>query len=297
MVRRFFLILVAVCGLLLAFAGPAGATWSIVAIDEETGAVGGVMASCVDAGVLGEQDEVLVPLVLLPGVGGGVSQGTIDATAPAALSEALLDGLEPQAAIDELLEGDELSSVRQYGAVALPVDGSPAAAGFTGNDVGDVALVVTDGAAVAQGTLVSESEVVTTALETYSSGRDAGQSMEEALVSGLLAGSELGGDRRCGDQTALFAHVAVVEPGDDPRTPPLLLTVTVNENDGQNPVSLLEDSLADGRTGWIDAGAEVPMRVAQIQIPRIAVGLVAFLLALAAVFVLRRGVGTPSARR
>ncbi|MEL6983359.1 MAG: hypothetical protein AAFO29_13120, partial [Actinomycetota bacterium] len=107
-------------------------------------------------------------------------------------------------------------------------------------------------------------------------------------------GSEAGGDRRClEEQTALFAHLAVAELDDDPSTPSLVVTVLVDEGDGQNPVALLDTFLDEGRLGWIDVGlADDP-----IGLSRVLVLVVATLLAIAAYLVIRRGLGHTSARR
>ena len=51
----------------------------------------------------------------------------------------------------------------------------------------------------------------------------------------MLAGSQAGGDSRCGDQTALFAHIAVTQEDGSLLT----YTTTVAEGDGRNPVELL----------------------------------------------------------
>ena len=145
---------------------------------------------------------------------------------------------------------------------------------------------------MASGSLLADEAVVDRAVDAFVAARRAGLSLDRSLTDALVAGSELGGDRRCGDQTALFAHLAVAEPDDDPERPSLLLTVTVDEGDGQNPVLLLDQALDEGRTGWIDAGLVEPAGV-----PRTAVVVVGVLLTIVALVVLRRGLGSPSARR
>ncbi|MDH5520334.1 MAG: hypothetical protein OEZ14_07365, partial [Acidimicrobiia bacterium] len=59
-------------------AGPAAATWSIIAVDPETGEVGAAMAACSPVAALGESDEVPAPIVLVPGRGVAVAQGSVD---------------------------------------------------------------------------------------------------------------------------------------------------------------------------------------------------------------------------
>lgn len=276
---------------LLSLTTPVSATWSIVAVDPETGRVGAAMASCVPAGVLGEPDQVLVPIVLIPGRAAAVTQGTINPDSPAGLQQLLIDDVPPREAIDALLEVDDQPTVRQFGIATVGGTG-PGTATYTGADAeaerGDA---VGTGVSV-QGVLLTDDAVVDRALAAFERARADGQTLEEALVAGLAAGSEAGGDRRCDSQTALFAHLAVAEVDDDARRPSLLITVTVDEDDGQNPVPLLAQALADGRRGWIDVGLNDP-----VGIPRVAVMAVGLLLAIAAFFTIRAGMGSPSARR
>ena len=140
--------------------------------------------------------------------------------------------------------------------------------------------------------LLADPAVVSRSLAAFDRATADGLGLEQALVEALSAGSAAGGDRRCDGQTALFAHLAVADPGDDPFRPSTLLTITVDEGDGQNPVSLLGEALAEGRSGWVDAGLRDPTGV-----PRLAVMAVGAALAVAAVLVFRKGMGSPSARR
>ncbi|MEM7275043.1 MAG: DUF1028 domain-containing protein [Actinomycetota bacterium] len=293
--RAALILLVCLIGLL--WAGPAGATWSIAAVDPATGRVGAAMASCVPSGLLGEPDQVLVPVVLVPGTGAAVTQGNIDPDAPIGLRQLLGDGFGPQDAIDAILELDEQPTARQYGVALLPTvertgAGGPTA-GYTGTDVEAASWDWTTETAAAQGNLLADARAVDETLAAFDAAMAAGASLEEALVAGLDAGAALGGDRRCEPgQTALFAHVAVADPDDDPFRPSVLLTVTVDEGDGQNPVSLLVDALDDGERGWVDAGLEDPVGIA-----RVAVLAVGALLAVAAFLTIRKGLGSPAARR
>lgn len=286
-----------VLALVALFAGakPADATWSIVAVDPETGLVGAALASCVPAGVLGDADQALVPVVLVPGTAAATVQGTIDPEAPGRLRRFLEEGASADEAVLFITGDDESPGIRQY-AVATVDDAEPAPiATFTGTEVEREADA--DGRSgpdrvAAIGVLLVDTAVIERATTAFVAARQAGRSLDRALADALVAGSEAGGDRRCGDQTALFAHVAVAEPDDDPLRPSLLLTVTVDEGDGQNPVLLLDRALDEGRTGWIDAGLVDPAGL-----PRTAVMIVGVLLAVAAALVLRLGLGSPPGRR
>lgn len=279
---------------LLFSTGTADATWSIIAVDPETGRVGAAMASCVPSGLLGEPDSPLVPVVLMPGVGVAVTQGSINPDSPGGLRQLLTDGFTPSDAIDELLDIDDVPTARQYGVtlIAPSADGEQAVT-FTGADVEAIAGGMDDATVAVQGLLLAEREILAATLAAYESARADSRTLEQSLLAGLAAGSALGGDRRCGsDQTALFAHLAVAGPDDDPLSPSVLLTVTVDEGDGQNPVPMLVDAFDRGETGWVNAGLIEPTGI-----PRVAVGAVGLLMAIAAWWTIRKGLGSTAARR
>ena len=292
---RLAVVVLGVLAIVLA-ASPASATWSIVGVDPATGRVGAVLASCVPSGLLGEPDQTLVPVVLVPGVGVALTQGNVNPDAPAELRRLVADGFGPTDVIDTVLELDDLDTARQYGVALLPtpegIDEFLTAA-HTGIDVGQSSRDWTTDTASIQGGLLADGRVVDEAMFAFDDAMANGASLEEALVAGLAAGAALGGDRRCEpEQAALFAHLAVAEPDDDPARPSVLLTVTVDEGDGQNPVNLLVDALAAGEQGWIDAGLDAPVGV-----PRLAVGAVGAVMAIAAFFLIRIGLGQPANRR
>ncbi len=260
------------------------------------------MASCVPASVLGDPGETLVPVVLVPGRAAAVAQATIDPVAPPEMRAALVSGAGADETLALLSADDEQLLVRQYSVAVNDGDGTEAVATFTGEAVeGAVGSRASSTAGpsgaervAVTGVLLEDEGAIDVAFEAYTAARDDGQSMDVALAQALLAGSEAGGDRRCPeDQTALFAHLAVAEPDDDPSRPSLLVTVTVDEDDGQNPVALLDSFLDEGRLGWIDAGTGDP----PVGLSRLVVLAVATLMAIAAFVVLRRGLGQTSARR
>jgi uncharacterized Ntn-hydrolase superfamily protein len=274
------------------FATSAGATWSIVAVDDDTGEVGVAMAACGPVAALGEADRTLDPIVLVPGRGAGVLQGTVR---PAAIGEmeALLSapgavgtasGADVVAVLLAAEDDPTLVSVRQYGVVLLG-DRSDSAGLHLGDDSADAAAgLAADGVTVLGVGLVDRA-VAERSLAAYTASRLQGESLASALVSAVEAGSAAGGDADCGSQTALFAQLAVAHPADeDGRVPSTLLTVTVDEDDGQNPVSLLAEGYQRGDRGWINAGRRSPTLI-----PRWTVLLVGLALALASVVVIRRG--------
>lgn len=275
---------VVVLAVVLSVAGPASATWSIVGVDEETGQVGVAMAGCSSVVALGEPDEVLTPIVVVPGHGAAVAQGIVDPALVERMRELLSAGEGSAAEVVEgalVADDDELRAVRQYAVVLL--DGSDAA-GFNGELTEAVSDVRSQSQASAQGVLVSHTVVIERTLEAFDQSFASGASLGDSLVAGLAAGSAAGGDQRCRQQTALFAHLAVATADDDGLMPATLLTVTVDDDDGQNPVELLEESWAQGRRGWIDAGLRSPTTV-----PRVAILVFGVILAMVSIVVIRRG--------
>lgn len=227
---------------LVATMSPATATWSIVAVDPETGDVGVAIASCVPAVLLGDLDQPLEPVVIVPGVGAGVSQALLNSQAPSEIRRQLEATVPPSAIVEALMDSafDDQSSQRQHAVVA--VSGDSAAATGDANVAG--ALDAQGRSVSAQGNILVSPAVVYDAVGAFetTSGH-----LAERLVAALVAGGDAGGDSRCADQTALFAQVVVAEPDDAADAPSVLLTVAVVEGDGQNPVTVLADAFAEGR--------------------------------------------------
>ncbi len=275
----------AVVAVLAIAAVPAHATWSIIAVDPETGEVGAAMAACSPVAALGEPGEVPAPLVLVPGRGVAVAQGSVDPDDLEQLREVLSEPNTGDAAVAiAAVSADndpDLQSVRQY---AVVMDGSVAS--FGGPEAQPIASIVTGSDVSAQGVAVASEAVVVDALAAFTEARATGAPLAGALVAALEAGSSAGGDRECGEQTALFAHVAVAAPDQDGITPSQLLTVTVDDGDGQNPVRLLVEANRDGRTGWVDAGRRPPTTL-----PRWLILALGAAMAAVSAAVIRRGMG------
>lgn len=302
--------------LLTVLAAPVTATWSLVAVDPETGEVGAAIAGCAPVATLGSPDAVLDPIALVPGRGVAVAQAVVDPDRVAELAGLLeqtavgesggsdagsgVSGGSAQLLLARITEqsDDPLVANRQYALAAL----AGGAAVYTGDEVGvagpaDIGIDAYSGSrtadrVAAQGVLVVDRAVVDDALADYLAARNEGESLAQALARGLLAGSGAGGDPDCSEQTALYAHLAVARPGDDASNPTTLLTVTVDENDGQNPAVLLASGLDDGERGWLDAGRRPARRLSRLVV--LAVGVV---MAVAAVALIRYGMGYRFRRR
>ncbi|GMR03119.1 MAG: hypothetical protein BMS9Abin20_1485 [Acidimicrobiia bacterium] len=202
MIRRA----VVVFGLIVAVLGvgvqAAQATWSVVAVDPETGEVGVAVASCVGF-------EVSVIPVLVPGVGAAASQAAISEPSGMRIVEALSGGASAAETLDAVVAADDAPGDRQFGVVVLDDGG----AGWTGSDTFDVALDrrSTDGTASVQGNILVSEAVVASALAAFEASDG---DLPDRLLAALLAGADEGGDSRCGEQTATSAALIVARPGD-----------------------------------------------------------------------------------
>lgn len=227
--------------LTLVLAAPASATWSMVVADPDSGQVGAAVASCVDispVATFSQEDGSLDLLAVVPGVGAAASQADFNYDAPGLMRTRLLEGASAAAIIDELIspEFDADAQVRQHAVITLADANAPEA--FTGSgDLPWAGSASADGVSAQGNTLVSRT-VVDDAVQAYV---EADGTMQQRLAAGMLAGSRAGGDSRCGEQTALFAHIAVAQ--DDGSL--LVYTTTVAEGDGRNPVELLAADVND----------------------------------------------------
>ncbi len=246
--RKVLTLTALLVAILLGVATPASATWSVVGTDQETGEVGVAIASCVPASALGNLDQPLVPVVLVPNQGAGVTQALINIDAARRIRKLIELGRTPVEIVDDVSssEFDADFASRQHGVVTF--SGLPS--GFTGDDNSPIALDAQAAGVSVQGNILVSEGVVEDALAAFEDAE--GKQLADRLVAALVAGGAAGGDSRCGDQTALFAHLAVASPDDDPLAPSIMLTIARPE-EGENPVLVLEKAFAEGERQLIDA--------------------------------------------
>ncbi len=166
-------------------------TWSIVARDPETGALGVAVTSCFFA------VGALIPHIA-PGIGAIATQAVVNRGYGAAGLRALADGTPVDAAIDALAAADEGRDVRQLH--AIDADGRTAA--FTGARCPVWAgSLAGDGVSVAGNTLAGRA-VAEATLAAFE--RRADQPFAERLIAALAAGEAAGGDARGRQSAALL---------------------------------------------------------------------------------------------
>ncbi|MFN2188696.1 MAG: DUF1028 domain-containing protein [Candidatus Promineifilaceae bacterium] len=206
-------------------------TWSIVAMDVESGDVGAAGASCVPVNA-----SVLAALVPSKGAAAIQAEFNIENR------DTVFDLLQRGFSADEILEEvavdsfDPRLSLRQYGVVTMR-DGAVETAGFTGEgnfawagDVQDEGLAVS-----VQGNTLESEDVVGWALEAFKAEDLGPLQLPDRLIRALEAGSAAGGDKRCNQdgkhQTALTAFVAVSKADQAPFTAPLTDTTEISSPD------------------------------------------------------------------
>jgi hypothetical protein len=192
-VRRLLLALL----LALLLPTPAWATWSIIAVDTNTGRLVIASATCAAQG----PDQLkLLQAIVVPGIGVAAAQAGVDRTQAnhRLIFEELRKRTHPRQII-AMLEDDPSVERRQFGIV----DAMGRTAGRTGADNRDVALDVAgeseDGVVWSvQGNIIATTEALTEAARIMREGRDG---LVDRVMRAMEKADELGGDARCTCET------------------------------------------------------------------------------------------------
>lgn len=234
-------------------------TWSVVAVDPNTGDVGVAMSSCVEKTLA----DALAALV--PGKGAAATQAGFDVNNRNRVFEAIKAGANAAEVIKRAIDPKADSTVgrRQYGVLTMS-NGKVEAAGFTGKPMLDgdtvggtrwagVKANTAKGVSVQGNTLVSEA-VVGNALAAFVWDDPTGfNKLPDRLMRAIEAGSVAGGDVRCNNdstrQTAATSMILVARGTDapyatekigmsdqgTPKAPWLAISTTVPKG-GDNPL-------------------------------------------------------------
>jgi len=193
-------------------------TWSIAAIDPDTGDVGVALASCVP------EANIDAVAALVPGSGVAVTQAAFNIDNRNRVYAALTEGLGAQEIVGLVADPavDARVGERQYGIVTLH-DGAVEIAGFTGADTTAWAGIRKRiaSAVTVQGNILVGEAVVEDALAAFLEDDPSGRNfLADRLMRALEAGSAAGGDRRCNDgdidTTAATAFILLARGGDEP---------------------------------------------------------------------------------
>ena len=216
-------------------------TFSIVAIDPETGEVGSAGASCVDlnnfpnleTGFLGE---------LFPGAGAINSQAAYLGQNQTNARNRFNAGDTPQEIIDWLVANDVQNQPeqRQYGIIAL-IDGAPQSAAHTGSNNFDYKNHITGINYSIQGNILLGQEILDS-MEARFLRTDGDLACK--LMAAMQGANVIGADNRCTDNgtSSLFAFLKVAQPNDIFGNPALSLGVRFQDGQGIEPIDRLQDA-------------------------------------------------------
>ncbi|MEM6641211.1 MAG: DUF1028 domain-containing protein [Pseudomonadota bacterium] len=228
--------------LLLAGAGAANATFSIVAVDPITDEVGSAVATCVNINSLGSFVSRFAP-----GKGAINAQSLVSITNLENGQDRLLDHDSADEVLDWLLSNDENGTPgqRQYAIVSIATyTNDVVTAHFTGDDNTSFAGSLNGPDYAIAGNILLEEEVLLDmqAAFTTSSGW-----LGDRLMATLQAAKRPRADRRCPNTSALAAYIGVSRRGDQPDAPYLRLDVR-SPNSLVEPIDLLQDTFDDFKT-------------------------------------------------
>lgn len=219
-------------------------TFSIVAIDEATGAIGSAGATCLntlDCGVCTAQ----IISDIVPGV------GAINAQASVCIPNInlengmvqLLGGLNATDLLQWLLVNDACTAgnvtSRQYGIVTIDDAGTIDAAGFTGASCFEEAVHILGPNYAIQGNILIEENV----LDSMEAGfLKPGLSFEEKMMAALQGANRPGADSRCLSEgiSAKSAYIRIAYPDDAPGQFGVDLLIPVLPT-GEEPIDALQE--------------------------------------------------------
>lgn len=216
------------------------ATWSVVAVDPNTGEVGAAGATC--------HPDVAVIASIVPGKGAVVAQGLTSFEGRDHAKKMLSEGNSANAVIEAISSKSTdrsffvIRHVRQYGVASL-TDGVSSVASFTGKLTARARGKREAAGVSVQGNMLASPAVLDKTLEHFSkTPKSCGMAI--ALLNALEAGASAGGDKRCSfEQSALSAFVFVSKPGDAEGSLSVRL-VSPNQQKGErNPVKMLREQL------------------------------------------------------
>ena len=217
-------------------------TFSIVAVDPETGEVGAAGATCL-FGQFGGIVDIISSIV--PGKGGVISQAyvcipNINMTNATTLMES---GYSPSQIITWLNNNDYCNAgnyqYRQYGIVDFDDSGNVRTAGFTGNLADDYKEDRQGATYSIQGNILLNQSVIDNMEYNFLNTEG---SLAEKLMAAMQGANFAGADSRCLDEgtSSATAFLVVYDPGDFPNQPSLALNIG-SQPPGVEPIDLLQE--------------------------------------------------------
>ncbi len=205
------------------------ATWSVIIIDSRTHEIGIVGASCTpNCYGIG---------AIVPDKGAVIVQAMSSKQARDKALELIEAGATPQQILTVLMNPEFAPQRQQYAIVCLNAMNAPAT--FTGDSTHTFRGSLTAPGVSVQGNTLTNLQELQAMMDVIVQGQKEGLSLHALLMKALEAGSQTGGDKRCGDQKATSAFIIVAKPDDKPQRPYLNLSVFNQQRGGWNAVELL----------------------------------------------------------
>lgn len=245
--RNTYTLLIVLAGLLPGImSAHAQDTFSIVAVDTETGEVGSAGASCLGVDVSLISD-------MYPGIGAVHTQAQYASYNQDYAGTLMSNGHTAQEIIDSMMVQDATSNpqIRQYGIVTLA--GSKKSAAFTGTDCLDYKGHITGPTYSIQGNILLGRQILDSMEARFL--REPG-TLADKLMAALQGANVAGADTRCMPYgtSSLSAFIRVARPGDDVEFLPLDLVATI-PNGSVEPVDSLQRLYDSWKVGDVEEQA------------------------------------------
>lgn len=218
-------------------------TFSIVAVDPETGEVGSAGASCIDDLIFPGSGGVAVISRLYPGRGAINTQALWNAVNQDNAGQQLLSGKSPEEVRNWLLSNDAQDNrfVRQYGIVDLDENNQPRSAAYTGTFTTAYKGHILGENYAIQGNILLGPEILDSMEARFI--RSEGKPLAERLMESLQGGNVPGADTRCLDEgvSSLSAYIQVAKREDTQGDFHLDINIPFTDT-GVEPIDILQEA-------------------------------------------------------
>jgi uncharacterized Ntn-hydrolase superfamily protein len=220
-------------------------TFSIIAVDPDTGEIGSAGASCVTG--VGPNGIIDIITKIIPGRGGVNSQAYVcipNVNLNNAIDQ-MEQGSSPTEIIDWLINNDACSApsqdpaYRQYGIADFDPNGDPRTAGYTGN-LTDAYTEDRQGPTYSiQGNILLDQSIIDNMEDGFNNTTG---TLADKLMAAMQGANVPGADSRClnSGTSSTTAYLLVYRPDDDPNDPYIRLNVG-QQPAGVEPIDLLQD--------------------------------------------------------
>jgi uncharacterized Ntn-hydrolase superfamily protein len=209
--------------------GSSWATWSIIIIDQKTGEIGIAGASCThNCSGIGK---------IIPGQGAIIVQAMSNADARRKGAQMIQSGHSPEAIILALQNPAFVPEQQQYAVVMHQYLAQPRT--YTGTATSPSGGSLTATGISIQGNTLASPELLAAVMQAVVKAQAQELPMAEILMRALEAGSEAGGDKRCGEQRATCAFIRMATPTEKLNKSTMFLEFFGQKLGGMNAVHLL----------------------------------------------------------